>query len=316
MGVRSRIEAGDRAPGLLGEVRPEIVESVALARRQKPSLFFSRFIQRTAKLGMIETTPAANQIMVSVELDPRGRTDMFRDGIHFLRPAIRPGALGLFDMRVPWSADVKDPFDNVNLFLPFGAFDELAEEKGGKFLNVDLNVNHDNHDEVMHHLAQALLPALARPHEVNTLFLDHMFLAIRDHLAFTYGVFSGKSAPGPARGPSNARSRGALTALQQSRVVERFCDDLSFDPGLSEMAALCGLSRSYFAEAFKRTFGSPPHRWLLRQRVNRARELLQHSTKPVSEIALECGFADQSHLTRVFSKEFGLGPGAGGGPIC
>jgi AraC-like DNA-binding protein len=54
----------------------------------------------------------------------------------------------------------------------------------------------------------------------------------------------------------------------------------------------------------------PPHRWLLAQRARRAKELLERTKIPISDIALECGFADQSHLTRVFTRVFQLSPAA------
>jgi AraC family transcriptional regulator len=54
----------------------------------------------------------------------------------------------------------------------------------------------------------------------------------------------------------------------------------------------------------------PPHRWLLTQRGNRAKALLRETSMPIADIAVTCGFADQSHLTRVFSKAFRISPGA------
>jgi transcriptional regulator GlxA family with amidase domain len=101
-----------------------------------------------------------------------------------------------------------------------------------------------------------------------------------------------------------------LTRLQERRVTSRLLDDLAGDTSLSELAALCGLSRSYFLRAFKQTVGMPPHRWLLMHRVKRAKELLRGTTMSIAEIAFTCGFADQSHLTRVFSKACHISPGA------
>jgi AraC family transcriptional regulator len=76
----------------------------------------------------------------------------------------------------------------------------------------------------------------------------------------------------------------------------------------TEIAAACGLSRSYFICAFRRATGETPHLCLMRFRVEKAKELLE-STLPIAEIALTCGFADQSHLTRVFTKQVGMSPG-------
>jgi AraC-like DNA-binding protein len=86
-------------------------------------------------------------------------------------------------------------------------------------------------------------------------------------------------------------------------------DDLTKDPSLAELASLCGLSVSHFARAFKQGTGTPPHRWLISKRVERAQKLLVASDAPISEIAQTCGFADQSHLTRVFTRAVGASPG-------
>jgi AraC-like DNA-binding protein len=79
---------------------------------------------------------------------------------------------------------------------------------------------------------------------------------------------------------------------------------------LAQLAKECRLSRSHFGRAFKKTLGQAPHRWLLEQRVEKAKGLLFIPKIPISEIALGAGFADQSHFTRVFSKATGTTPGA------
>ena len=75
------------------------------------------------------------------------------------------------------------------------------------------------------------------------------------------------------------------------------------------LAEECGLSPRHFARAFRQSTGVPPHRWLMRHRVQRAKELLRRQALSLADIALRCGFADQSHFTRVFSREVGFSPG-------
>jgi AraC family transcriptional regulator len=55
--------------------------------------------------------------------------------------------------------------------------------------------------------------------------------------------------------------------------------------------------------------GKPPHQWLMDQRIDHGKQLLLNSTSSVMEIALLCGFSDQSHFTRVFSSKVGASPG-------
>jgi AraC-like DNA-binding protein len=75
------------------------------------------------------------------------------------------------------------------------------------------------------------------------------------------------------------------------------------------IAQECGLSASHFARAFAISVGTPPHQWLLDQRVDLARQLLGESALPIAEIAIQCGFSDQSHFTRVFAAKTGMPPG-------
>jgi AraC-like DNA-binding protein len=94
-----------------------------------------------------------------------------------------------------------------------------------------------------------------------------------------------------------------------SRVRERLADDLLDPPSLAEMAALTGLSRYQVLRRFESAYGLPPHAWLLQQRAERARGLIRDGWD-LAAAAAASGFADQSHMTRVFTLRFGFTPGA------
>jgi methylphosphotriester-DNA--protein-cysteine methyltransferase len=64
------------------------------------------------------------------------------------------------------------------------------------------------------------------------------------------------------------------------------------------------------ARAFRQSVGMPPHQWLMQHRVDPARALLLSSPLALSDIALACGFAGQSHFTRAFTRRVGTSPGA------
>jgi AraC family transcriptional regulator len=78
---------------------------------------------------------------------------------------------------------------------------------------------------------------------------------------------------------------------------------------LSEIAAECRISTRHFTRAFCQSFGIPPHRWLLKQRVEIAKALLLQKEPTLAEIAKTSGFSDQSHFTRVFVQAAGVSPG-------
>lgn len=108
---------------------------------------------------------------------------------------------------------------------------------------------------------------------------------------------------------SKASGRG-LEEWQRDVAVRLLLDDRAGDRPVAELAGRCGLSRSHFSRAFKASMGLPPHHWLMRHRVERASELLERSDESIAVIAASCGFADQSHLTRVFHAIAGASPAA------
>lgn len=103
--------------------------------------------------------------------------------------------------------------------------------------------------------------------------------------------------------------RGGLSRPLLRRVIEYIDAHLDQDLGLRSLAAVSGLSEDHFARAFRESTGMPPHRYLLQQRLARARELLETSDMPIAEIAQALGFADQSHLTNLFRRDTGMTPG-------
>jgi AraC-like DNA-binding protein len=94
------------------------------------------------------------------------------------------------------------------------------------------------------------------------------------------------------------------------RACERLDADLRGTVSLQQLAVEFGLSVSHFSRAFRISTGLPPHQWLLRQRVNAAKQLMTARDLSLSEIAISAGFANQSHFTRVFSAQVGASPAA------
>ncbi|HYD12766.1 MAG TPA: AraC family transcriptional regulator [Allosphingosinicella sp.] len=103
---------------------------------------------------------------------------------------------------------------------------------------------------------------------------------------------------------------GGLAPWQVELTLRRLLNNPCGHFPVVDLARLCGLSRSYFTRAFKISTGTSPHRWLVRERIRRASELLERTDERISAIALGCGFSDQSHLTRMFHAAVGISPAA------
>ena len=81
------------------------------------------------------------------------------------------------------------------------------------------------------------------------------------------------------------------------------------DIRLPELANVVGLSTSHFARAFKTSAGVTPYRWVLEQRIHRAKKLMMKEGKSISLAAHQTGFANQSHFTKTFRRVTGTTPG-------
>jgi transcriptional regulator GlxA family with amidase domain len=88
------------------------------------------------------------------------------------------------------------------------------------------------------------------------------------------------------------------------------CSRLDQAVPLAELARAVNVSPGHFVRAFKQSTGQPPHRWLVEQRIEKARQLLVNTSLSLAEIALACGFSDQSHFARAFSRAMHTSPSA------
>jgi transcriptional regulator GlxA family with amidase domain len=104
-------------------------------------------------------------------------------------------------------------------------------------------------------------------------------------------------------------ARGGLAPWQLQRAKELMNATLAGHIPLRRLAGACGLSVSHFARAFRQSVGMPPHRWLLNRRIEHAQELLGNPQLSLADIALACGFSDQSHFTRMFAASMQISPG-------
>jgi AraC family transcriptional regulator len=185
-------------------------------------------------------------------------------------------------------------------YLPADALQAIADDVNAPRIS-DLNRGSaPTNDATISNLGQAVLPALSRPDQASQLFVDYILFALGIHVAQTYGGMR----------PLPPLVRGGLAPWQERRAKEILSANLDGRVMLKEVAQECGLSTSHFSRAFHRTVGAAPHHWLLTHRIKVAKQKLRDRRLPLAEVALTCGFADQSHLTRVFTRFVGVSPGA------
>ncbi|SEG63430.1 AraC-type DNA-binding protein [Bryocella elongata] len=106
----------------------------------------------------------------------------------------------------------------------------------------------------------------------------------------------------------DGKDRCGFEEWQLSALMEALAPATGECASVSQIARRCRLSVCHFSKLFKTTYGMPLHRYRIHQRIKEAKSRLQESSDPISQIALDCGFADQSSFTRRFTAITGVPP--------
>jgi AraC family transcriptional regulator len=110
--------------------------------------------------------------------------------------------------------------------------------------------------------------------------------------------------------PRPAREGGRLLDWQAHKVRDYIDSHITEPILVADLCALVQRSEAYFSRSFKRTFGESPHSFVIRRRVELAAQFMLTTDASLSDIASECGFADQAHLCKHFRQSVGETPAA------
>lgn len=140
-------------------------------------------------------------------------------------------------------------------------------------------------------LQQALSGAQGLSGTPNIRVVEHLQLAIHAHAEASPRAVAPKVPQYNSHG---------LASWQAALAQKLILDQLDTSVLTATLAAACSLSRGHFSRLFKTTFGLPPHKWQRERRLEMAKELLSDPRVALADIAIQCGFNDQAHFTRVF----------------
>ena len=171
-----------------------------------------------------------------------------------------------------------------------------AEGLGRSAAHVDLNPRHQFRDSLVEHIARAFGESNDGTYPGGRLYAESLGLALASHLL-------GSSSAAP-------RALRSLSKTQRGRVLEYIEAHLDKDLSLSRLAGVAGVSLSHFKVLFKRSTGLTVHEYVVRRRVERARDLLLNGERSISDVALDVGFAHASHLARSMRRVLGVLPSA------
>ena len=263
-----------------------------------PQISAARIVCGPEQFGVMEPTPPEDTFVAAISLIAVPYYELWSRGRPLMKGGFVQNSMRIGNLASQNQGRVSHPIDSVIFEIPRVSLESLAEE-GDVRRVANLSCPHGTIDPTMVSVAGQLLSAFARPQEANRIFVDHIMVAGVAHLIERYGDKVSAAA---------TLGRGSLTPAQLRRAQEMLAGNLQGDVLVADLAKACGVSRQYFIKAFKQMVGFPPHQWLQWRRVDRAKDMLRNAGVPISEIALACGFADQSHLTRVFTALTGATP--------
>jgi AraC-like DNA-binding protein len=248
-----------------------------------------------------KSIPYDEAYLVGLLVSDAPNNHLWQDGRPAKTQSLKAGSTILVDLRRNPVNLTTTPTETLLFYLPRTVLLELAEQQDLRFTG-ELNYTFASgyEDPVIRHLGLALHPALERGQPLDGLFLDHVLYAIGAHVLERYGDLGAKKRA----------ASGGLAPWQQRRAMELMNESLgSDDLSLKTIAEECGISVAHFGRAFRQSLRISPHRWRVERRIEKAMTMLSREQASLADIALTCGFADQSHFTRVFTKYIGTSPG-------
>lgn len=164
--------------------------------------------------------------------------------------------------------------------------------------NVEVKLAYGVSDLQLYHLTRALIAEVRQGNPGGPAFSQSVVTALASHLVRHHAVESstGESAS------------GKLTRTQVRRVVDFVEEHIAENIAVEDMASKAALSPAHFSRLFKAKMGETPYRYVMRRRVERARNLLANGDRRVGEVSRMIGFSGPSHLTRQFKQHFGITP--------
>jgi AraC family transcriptional regulator len=281
-----------------GRFRLEHAPTLAAPSLSDNPIAFTRLRCDNVGHGLAGPVPPEGSFAFQVMLQPVESWELRTNRGHGSLPPSQPGDTFLFDLSENPQLQLHSAFDMVRFYMPRSALDSLAYGRGLRRVAGLRAPPFGAHDPIMYGMALAMVASMKSIDTAQPIFVEYMALAFHAHVVQTYGS-----------APERRGSCGGLAPWQMKRVTETVDANPGANHTISMLARECSLSSTHFARAFKETTGLAPHQWLTRKRIDHARRLLAQTSMELSEVALICGFADQSHFSRVFSRQEKRSPG-------
>jgi AraC-like DNA-binding protein len=192
----------------------------------------------------------------------------------------------------------------LHIYLPQALVQNIADSEdlsAGRAIEI-INPKW-THDIALADIGTQLMLEMQNDAPLSGLQIDLLGQSLAIHLLRHHSSLS------RAKGLRLSQEQGRLAPWQLKRVQDAIDDQLHEEISLASLAAVAGLSPSYFSRAFKRSMGCSPFEWIAKKRIAKAKHLLAHDNLPIIDIAAATGFSAQAQFTTAFRRMTGLPPG-------
>jgi len=245
--------------------------------------------------------PANDQLIV-LHRDGPVRVERTR-GPHKGSRLVPAGGLHLVPNGMEFGVRLEGVLSTMHVYVRRSVIEEVAADiLEGDPSKVEIPPMIQDVDPSLHTLLEAVAYALESSDTATALYSDYLARAIAAQL------LRGYSGGRPKSNPFIRRSQFSNPVV--ANAVDFMRENLDRAIDLVEIADAVNRSPSHVARMFRMDLGMPPHKYLINLRVERAKMLLDKTSMPIVEIAYDCGFSHQEHLTRLFKRYCGITPAA------
>ncbi|MBS0251538.1 MAG: helix-turn-helix transcriptional regulator [Proteobacteria bacterium] len=193
-----------------------------------------------------------------------------------------------------------DPVTVQHLYISTSKISDIASEVLEKDITyVELQDLVRTDDKVLLYLIKSLIDEQCSGALGGAIYVESLTNQIGIHLLRKYSSEFRERPQAP----------GGLTCAQAKRVREFIHENLDNSISLADMAQVVNLSVFHFVKQFQKKFGCAPYAYVMAQRLDRVKQLITDEPISLKVAAAQCGFSDQSHMTRVFRRVFKITPG-------
>jgi AraC family transcriptional regulator len=230
-----------------------------------------------------------------------GQTEMHRKLESWQREVVVPGDVSLLTRATTSHWLWKEGIEVVHVYLTKELVERVSAEAYDRDVrDVELRDVLRMNDPTIQSIGRALADEVASDHLAGRLYADALATQLSVHLVRRYAEVSFREP----------RVEEGLSPMRAERVREYIEAHIADKPSLADLASVVGASEYHFLRQFRRRFGCTPHAYVIARRVDFARRLLGRNDLSLAEIAAMSGFADQSHMTRLFQRVLGTTPAA------